>query len=42
MPMSEQDSEDFQDEQDFEDMSVQELTDKNAQNKKTNNPSLFD
>ncbi|MCK9451782.1 MAG: site-specific DNA-methyltransferase [Bacteroidales bacterium] len=42
MPVSEQDSEDFQDGQDLEDVSVQELADKNVKSKKTNNPSLFD
>lgn len=42
MPLSEQDLEDFQDGQDFEDVSVQELADKNVRSKKTNNPSLFD
>jgi adenine-specific DNA-methyltransferase len=42
MPLSEQDSEDFQVGQDFEDVSVQEIADKNVKSKKTNNPSLFD
>lgn len=42
MPTSEQDSEDFQDGQDFEDVSVQELADKNAKVKKNNQQKLFD